>query len=322
MVATRRRGLLLAGGTLLLARIARAEPAKVRRVGVLTGTPESFFLAGRFEQSLRKVSSAENLQVLYRYHTVDEASTLRARAELLKEGAEVLVLVGLGVSEDRLASIADPVACVALFFDDPVTEGRTVMSLARPGGNLTGVMAQVGREFPKFMETVRAAFPKLKRLGLLSAGEPVNVSDEERDAAARFAIELVPMHVAPGRHPRDVLVSPARPQVDATWVALSPEWSIPEVTAALSDARMPAISDVLEFVEDGGLMAFGTGVARQEVFAQLARQVDRILRGTRPGDIPIEFPASPGLAINLRTARRLGYVMPPAIQMKVSRLID
>ena len=60
MVATRRRGLLLAGGTLLLARIARAEPAKVRRVGVLTGTPESFFLAGRFEQSLRKVSNGRS----------------------------------------------------------------------------------------------------------------------------------------------------------------------------------------------------------------------------------------------------------------------
>ena len=321
MVAITRRQLLLGGGALLMALPAHAGPAKARRVGVLTGNPESFFRAGRFEESLRKLNWTQDLEVLYRFNIDGEAATMRAREEFLKQDVEVLLVIGIGIPESRLPSFAESVPCVALLFADPVAE-KAVASLARPGGNLTGVMAQVGWELPKFIETVREAFPKLKRLGVLYLGNNGWQQTEERALAARFGIELVPMPVASRQPLKEVLASPNRRKVDAVWVFLDPEWFIPDVAAALRDARLPAISDVVEFAEAGGLMAFGTGVARTEVFAQLARQVDKILRGARAGDIPIEFPVRLGLAVNLSTAKLLGYVMPPSIQVKATRLID
>jgi putative ABC transport system substrate-binding protein len=328
MTSFRRRQVLLAAGSQLLVALAvnaQRIPAK-RRVGVLTGTNEAFFARSRraFEAALGTFGwiPGTDVEINYRYSVGDETAGYSALTELLAAKVEVLVAAG-AIPHATLRAVAPSVPVVALFSGDPVARGFAV-SMARPGGNMTGVATtEFSDEVPKMMELLREAFPRMRRLGVLANGELSAGWRDERAAAARFGIELVPLEARHAHEVETAVAELARRKVDAIWVLFDPSWPpISEVARMLRVARMPAISDVVEFVEAGGLMAFGEGVEMVEVFRQLARFVDRILRGAAPGQLPIENPPSPRLALNARTARELGYVIPPGVQLRTDRLVD
>ncbi len=292
---------------------------------MLTGTNEEFFGPSRvaFEAALRKLgwSPGNGVSITYRYSSGDNTVAYRALAELLSAQMEVLVAAG-AISLPTLRSMVTSLPVVALFDGDPVASGFAT-SMSRPGGNLTGVASmEADQELPKMMQTLREAFPRMQRLGVLYQGAHGTQWRQERAAAGRFGIELVMAQAAGARDVDAAIASLVRQKADAIWVALHPSWSIPAVALTLQRSRIPAISDVAEFAEAGGLMAFGVGVAMVQVFEQLARFVDKILRGAKPGLLPIESPGSPKLVINARTANAIGYVIPPAILMRTDRLID
>lgn len=323
----RRQMLLAAGAQLLIPLAAQAQPVSAkRRIGLLTGTHEAFFARSRrgFESALGKFGwvPGQNVEVAYRYSVGNETAAYAALTELLAARMEVLVAAG-ALPLATLRAIAPSVPVVALFEIDPVAHGLAV-SMSQPGGNMTGVVPlDSAEEVPKMMEMLREAFPRMRRLGFLYQGEHAGGWRHERAAAARFGIEFLPQEARTARDVEGAIAELARQKADVVWVLFDPSWpAIPEVARMLRTARMPAISDVVEFVEAGGLMAFGVGIAMVEVFQQLARFVDRILRGAAPGQLPIESATSPRLAINARTARELGYNIPAGVLLRTDRLVE
>ena len=335
----RRRKLFALGSAVVLAQRLTAVPAllltpftvlgqskePLRQVGVLTGSNESFFAPTRaaFESALTKYGwqSGKNVSILYRHTSGDRQAAYQALSSLLAARVDVLVVAGAMLDHELRAQVkSTPV--VMIFGGDPVAKGLA-MAMSRPGGNFTGVafFESPAGDTPKLLETLRDAFPKLRRLGVLCQGDDVGDRREIHNLAKSLGIELVygciANHNGIDRALRELVLN----KVEAVWVILHPTWSIKEVVLKINNARLASISDVGEFAKAGGLIAFA-GADTAEVFQQFARMVDRILRGTNAGELPIESPPPPKLVINASTARALGYQFPSTLLLRADRVIE
>jgi putative ABC transport system substrate-binding protein len=206
---------------------------------------------------------------------------------------------------------------------DPVANGL-VDNPARPGGNVTGLSSQSGDTVGKRVELLREVVPGLRRLGILgNIGNPFNALEieEVKEAARSLRLEAVAADI---RRAEDI--APAfdmlRGRADGLFVtadALVFNNRIRINTMALA-ARLPTMYVFPEYVEAGGLMAYGVKLADQ--FRRAADYVDKILRGTKPGDIPVEQPTKFDLAINLTTAKALGVEVPPTLLARADEVIE
>src|SRR5262249_47486800 len=207
--------------------------------------------------------------------------------------------------------------------NDPVGTGL-VASLARPGGNVTGLSNQMADTAAKRLELVREVVPGLRRLAILgNVGNPGAVLDtREAQAAARaFALEVVTLEI---RRAEDIgpAFEGAKGRADALYVAADPLANSNRVrinTLALA-ARLPTMQGVREYVEAGGLMSYGPNIA--DGYRRAADYVDKILRGAKPGDIPVEQPTKFDLVINLTTAKALGLTIPESFLLRVDEVIE
>ncbi len=314
----RRRFALLAAAS-LLSGIAVGETSK-RRVGFLTGWNERFFESSRlaFEDQLEQLGwPAARLEVAYACSVGTSVEREPALSKMLAGRPDVLVVAG-GVYEDLLLPLKAP-PIVVLVFGDPVQQGLAA-SMSRPGGNITGLVAPEVDENGKLFETVRVAFPRAKRIGILHNVEFVSSFEYERKLAAAVGLEVLPVPARAG-NVRPAVQSLVRQKVDAVWASLDAAMSIPEVAQALLDAKLPSFSDVAQYAEAGGLFAYGSGVGMQDACRQLARFVDKILRGAAPASLPFENTAGPQLVLNARTASRLGYRASPEMLLRAQRVI-
>lgn len=323
----RRQFLIGVAGLFAAAKDVLAQrPGRQRRIGVLSGGTEKVFERSRkaFESALIRSGweSGRNLSILYRYAPggTEPASAL---AELMAIQIELLMVVG-GASNRFVQSTVTSVPVVTIFDSDPVADGFA-KALSRPGGNMTGIAYPAGDQWdmPKQMELCREAFPTLRRLGVLSASD----SSAWRAASAvakHLGMDLIVEQATKARAIGDALNTLTKMKAEAVWVDLSPDWgwSAAEIAQWLTNARLPSISDVMEFAESGGLMAYGVGVRLAEVMQQLARYVDKILRGSKAEDLPIESPPNAKLVLNVRTARAIGYKVPSTILLRADRVIE
>lgn len=291
-----------------------------RRVGFLTGWNEKFFASSRqaFEEQLAQLGwPSAKLDVSYACGVGTVLEREPALSQMLARHLDVLVVAG-GVYEDLLLPLKAP-PIVAVVWGDPVQQGLAA-SLSRPGGNITGLVSPEVDENGKLFETVRVAFPRAKRIGILHNADFVSAFEIERKLAAAFGLEVIPVPARAGEV-RLAAQELVRQKVDAVWAALDAGMSIPEVAQALLEARLPSFSDVAQYAEAGGLFAYGSGVGMQDACRHLARFVDRILRGAKPESLPFENTPGPQLVLNTSTASRLGYKAPPEILIRAQRLI-
>jgi putative ABC transport system substrate-binding protein len=204
---------------------------------------------------------------------------------------------------------------------DPVGTGL-VASLARPGGNITGVSYLVTDLSGKRLELLKEALPKVSRVGLLShfAGNPVELR-ETQDAARTLGVEVKILEV---RDPKDferAFEAGKTARIGAISVLASPIFyahrrSIVNLAAKY---RLPASYNQSEFVEVGGLMSYGPPF--RDLFRRTAVYVDKILKGSKPADLPVEQPTKFELVINLQTAKRIGLTIPPNVLVRADRVI-
>ena len=198
--------------------------------------------------------------------------------------------------------------------DDPVGTGL-VASLARPGGNVTGLSNQFPDLAGKRLELLREVVPGLRRLAILSdVGNPGAVLDmREFEAAVRmFGLEALTFEI---RRAEDIApgFEALKGRADALYVAADPLVNTNRVrinTLALA-ARLPTMHGTRDYVEAGGLMSYGPNIPDQ--YRRAADYVDKILRGAKPGDLPVEQPTKFDLIINLTTAKALGLEIPPSL---------
>ncbi len=203
---------------------------------------------------------------------------------------------------------------------DPVEAG-IVVSLAGPGGNITGLTDLASKLHPKRLELLREAFPRISRVAILWPPEH-NRGKKELEAVAQalgIQIQSVVVSGSKGVESAFSAISRERPDgliVATTALIIRRRARIIEFTAK---RRLPTIYAQQQFVDAGGLMSYGVNV--RDLFRRLATYVDRILKGTKPGDLPVEQPTKFELIINLKTAKQIGVTIPPEVIFRANKVI-
>lgn len=210
---------------------------------------------------------------------------------------------------------------------DPVLEGF-VKSLGRPGGNVTGVVNQGQDLIPKHFELVRDLVPRARRIGFLINPSPELRSRTEsfiaaaRTAAAQLKFDLDLVRAANRADLEALRTSIASVRLDTLIVALDPVFfSLRNILIETSARhRLPAVYPLPSYSEDGGLLSYGFNLS--DGFKRAASFVDRILKGAKPGDLPVERPLKFELLVNLITARALSLAIPQSVLLRADRVID
>jgi putative ABC transport system substrate-binding protein len=242
-------------------------------------------------------------------------------AEFARLKVDVIVTTGDAAPALKQATAIIPI--VFVLSNDPIG-GGLVSNLARPGGNVTGLSVQATDLAGKRLELLREVVPRLRRLAILAdVGYPDAVLEMGNvEAAARtLGLEVTPLKI---RRAEDVVPAFAalKTQADALYVvgnALTTANRTRIITLALG-ARLPTIFSTRDHVQAGGLMSYGANYPAQ--FNRAAELVDKILRGTKPGDIPVEQPTKFDLVVNLTTAKALGLTIPAALLARADEVIE
>ena len=302
------------------------EPAKLPIIGLLgssTALIESQRVAA-FVQRLHQLGWIENRNVVIEYRWAEGRQERFAEiaAEFVQLKVDLIVAATTpAVMAAKQATSLIPIVIATA--DDPVGTGL-VASLARPGGNVTGLSNQISDTSPKRLELLREVVPGLRRLAILfNVGNPGAVLDiREFEAAVRmFGLEALTFEI---RRAEDIApgFEALKGRADALYVGADPLVNTNRVrinTLALA-ARLPTMHGVRDYVEAGGLMSYGPNVPDQ--YRRAADYVDKILRGAKPGDLPVEQPTKFDLIINLTTAKALGLTIPPSVLARADEVIE
>jgi ABC-type uncharacterized transport system substrate-binding protein len=305
---------------------AEAQPAKVPRVGLLgVGSADQSPFFDALRQGLRERGWTEGQNIAFEDRTtVGQYGRLPdVAAELVRLKVDVIVTTGTTAAlAARKATGTIPIVMTA--GSDPVETGL-VASLARPGGNVTG-MTNMGRELvAKRLELLKETLPRISRIAVLWNAESRTERFALRDAeaAARsLGFQVWPAEV---RRPEDLekaFASMARERAEAIAPASSNMFRAHRgrIAELATRHRLPSIFDAMVYVEAGGLMSYGPDA--KAIFWRLATYVDRILKGAKPGDLPIEQPSKFELAINLKTAKTLGLTIPSSVLLRADQVIQ
>jgi putative ABC transport system substrate-binding protein len=321
-----RRGLIALAALLVLAASlkAAAQPAPtVRRIGLLsngTATTTSPQL-NAFRRGLHERGWVEGQTVAIEYRwaegNADRIPTLFA--DLVRARVDVIVLSGSpALRTARAATTTIPVAFLLLA--DPVSAGF-VSSLARPGGNMTGVASEFEELITKQLQLLREALPRASRVALLYQAQIVTgVLPAAEAAAAKLGFTTRALKVADASE-LETVVRSARGE-GVLLVFPSPFFNTHrhQLIELAARYRLPAIYEFKNYVDDGGLMSYGPSI--NEMYRELAGYVDLILKGAKPGELPIRRPTTFELAINLKAAAALGLTLPPSLRARADHVIQ
>jgi ABC-type uncharacterized transport system substrate-binding protein len=326
----RRRFLLtsLAGAVAAPLAAGAQQAGKVWRIGLLSSGSHSAALARlqAFKQGLREFGYVEgqNLAIEYRWAEGREDRLSAFAADLVRLRVDVIVTQGsLATLAARRAATTTPI--VFAVAGDPV-RGGLVASLARPGGNVTGLAVMGAEITPKGLALLREAAPGVTRVAALwNPGNPSSAPElrETEKAARTLGVQLQAVE-ARDAHGLDVAFALMTRERAGALVVLSDSMLFgqrAQIANLAAKNRLPAIAWTPEFIGDGGLlMVYGPNVP--EMYRRAATYVDRILKGARPADLPIEQPTKFELIINLKTAKALGLTIPPSLLLRADQVIE
>ena len=322
----RRDFVTLLGGTAAawpLAAFAQ-QPAKPPTIGFLGADASAFApWAAAFVAGLRDLGWIEGRTIVIEYRWSEGRPERYAEiaAEFVRLKVDVIVTVGTAVPLVKQATSTIPIVFAVAI--DPVGAGL-VASLAKPGGNVTGLSIQANELAGKRLELLREVMPQLRRLAILFNADntqPVLEMGETQAEARRLGVEVAIRAI---RRAEDI--APAfkdlRAQADAVYVTVDQliVANRTRIIAAALNERLPTIFSTRDFVKAGGLMSYGPNYSN--LFRHSADYVDKILRGTKPGDIPVEQPTKFELVINLTTAKALGLTMPGPLLLRADEVIE
>jgi len=318
---------VIAGGLLAapLGAEAQQSPGKSARIGLLGDVPS--FLDQPFRQGLRELGYIEGQNIVIE-HRAPEWKYERLpglAAELVRLQVDIIVAASPAATK-AAKQATSRIPIVFTVSGDPVADGF-VASLARPGGNLTG-LATIGPELVgKQLEMLKAVAPNVSRVAVLQ--NPVTHRDTHRgmlrqaEGAARgLGVQILILDARTPSEIETAFATMSTQRVDGILVlrdAMFREQRA-QVTTLAAKKRLPAVYGLREEAEAGGLMAYGASVP--ELYRRAATYVDKILKGAKPGDLPVEQPTKFELVINLKTARALGLTIPPSLLQRADQVIE
>jgi ABC-type uncharacterized transport system substrate-binding protein len=300
------------------------QPGKLPTVGFLGSNASAWSpWTAAFVRRLRELGWIEGrtIAIEYRWSEGRPERNAEIAAEFVRLKVDVILANMMALP--TLMQATEVIPIVFATGTDPVG-GGLVASFARPGGNVTGLSMQSSDLASKRLELLREVLPRLRRLAIIgNVGNPQAVLEmgEVQAAARPLGIEVAPLEI---RRAEDI--APAfealKAQADALYVtgdALVNANRTRIMTLSLT-ARLPTIFNARSFIEAGGLMSYGPNFSDQ--FRRTAELVDKILRGTKPGDIPVEQPSRFELVINLTTAKGLGLTIPESFLLRADEVIE
>jgi ABC-type uncharacterized transport system substrate-binding protein len=311
-------------GALMLAPAVGAQPAgKVPRIGVLLNTSATRNLAD-LQQGLRELGYVEGrtvgLEIRSAQGKLDRLPDL-AR-ELVRRNVDVIVTSGPpAVAAARAATSMIPIVMGRM--DDVEVHGL-VTNLAHPGGNITGLSFQTGELASKWIDLLREAVPRLARLAVLwDATGTARQRKTAEDAARALGLDVQILEFRGPAGLDEVFATARAARAEALAVLASPALTSQEVRLAQLSARnrLPAIYYSRGFAQAGGFMSYGPDLSDFS-WRRAASFVDKILKGAKPGELPIEQPTRFELVINLKTAKLLGLTIPPSLRVRADQVVE
>jgi putative ABC transport system substrate-binding protein len=302
------------------------QSAKVPRIGYLTPSVSSNpARTEAFRQGLRDLGYVEgkNIAIEWRANKGKLDRNAALAAELVRLEVEVIVAIGgEEIRAARAATAAIPIVMVQ--GGDPVKSGF-VASLARPGGNITGLALLRPELSGKRLELVKEIVPKLSRVAVFASSFSADyalVSKEIEIAAAALGVRLQPLDILSPKDFETAFQDAAKGRADAVLFRvpspiLSPHRT--NVAALAAKSRLPVSYESAQEVEAGGLMSYG--VNANDLYRRAATYVDKILKGAKPGDLPVEQPKKFELVLNLKAAKQIGLTIPPNVLVRADRVI-
>ena len=303
------------------------QPKKVPRIGYLTGSAslsDSPSWHKAFRQGLRELGYIEGKNVAIEWRSGAENGDRGPvfAGELVRLKVDVIVTTGSGAT--RAAKQATATIPIVMAQDpDPVGNGF-IDSLARPGGNITG-LSNLGPELGgKRLELLKEVIPRLTRVAVFGtstfSGNAQILKETER-AAGALKVQLQYIDVLDSRDIETAFEAANKGHAEAILVVAGPVLTSQrrQLAQLAVKSRLPAIYYAPEFVEDGGLMTYGPN--RADLYRRAATYVDKILKGAKPADLPVEQPTKFELIINLKTAKQIGLTIPPNVLARADRVI-
>jgi len=302
------------------------QPKKLPRIGFLSAASSSAISARveAFRQGLRELGYVEGKNIFIEWRFAEGKSDRLASlaAELVRLKVDVIVAEApTSTRSAKQATVTIPI--VMMFDDDPVGSGF-VASLARPGGNITGLSTLSPEISGKQLELLKEIVPKLSRVGVLGDVTRPGIPQALREinvAADAFRVQVQYLEVRGSKDIEIAFRAASKQRDDAVLVLGSPVLTSQrkEVVELAVKSRLPAIYARREAVEDGGLMSYGVSIA--DLSRRTATYVDEILKGAKPADLAVEQPKNFELIINLKAAKQIGLTIPPNVLARADRVI-
>jgi putative ABC transport system substrate-binding protein len=303
------------------------QPKKVPRIGFLGAASPATLPAGleAFRQGLRDLGYVEgkNIALEFRWAEGKRDPLPGLAAELVRLKVDVLVSGGGSSATRALKQATNTIPIVMTAGSDPVAAGF-VASLARPGGNITGPTLGGLELSGKRLELLKEAVPKLSRVAVLGNpdGATYGPQMKEMEVAARaLGLQLQPVELRESSDLENVFSAITRGGAGALIGLNSPEFAFHRrrIAELAVKSRLPAVYVDSEFVNDGGLMSYAPD--RSDLFRSAATYVDKILKGRKPADLPVEQPIKFELVINLKAAKQIGLTIPPNVLARADKVI-
>lgn len=309
------------------ASMATAQEKRVRKIGVLAATrPEfaaPFVEVGRVALRDRGWVEGRDVTIEYRYAAGKLEQLPGLAAELVALNVDVIVAFG-DITVQAAKEATRKVPIVAISVSDPVGSGF-VSSLARPGGNITGVASQIPELNAKMLSILKEIVPRASRVAVL--WNPISLGGvlgfkEIQKASRELGVTVNSLELRKVEDLEKGFAALTAERADAMVVLTDPITfnRRAQVIEFAAKQRLPGIYEVREFVDEGGLIAYGPSLA--SMVRRAVSYVDKILRGARPGDLPVEQPTTFELAVNLRTARALGLTIPQAVLFRADFVLQ
>jgi putative ABC transport system substrate-binding protein len=312
--------------TVYLTRAEAQQPGKLPRIGFLS-TLSFSAMADRietFRQGLRELGYVEgkNIVIEWRYADDRPDRVSELAAELVRLKVDIIVTGGNSATQ-AAKKATNSIPIVMTRASDPITSGF-VVSLARPGGIITGLSTLSPEINGKRLELLRETVPKLSRVAVLGTSTSPGNAQELREVevtAGALRVKLQYLDVLTGKDIEPAFRAAKKGGAEAVLIMLGALGTAQrkEAAALALNIRLPVIYESARSVDAGGLMAYG--VSSLDLDRRAATYVDKILKGAKPADLPVEQPTKFELVINLKTAKQIGLIVPPNVLARADRVI-
>ena len=299
------------------------QPKKIPRLGVLFIGSRNQPHLDAFKQGLRERGYVEqkNIVLEYRYAEGNNDRLRQLAAELVRDKVDVIVTTA---SVSALAARAVTKTIPIVMTSGNPLESGLAASLAKPGGNVTGLTVLSADLSGKRVELLTETFPKTTRIAALQSPQDFEAGagyKETQEAAKAFSLRLHPVEVQSANDFEPAFVQMNKTRETALLVILSPmiTFNSRRIVELALKYRLPGMYPTKQFAEEGGLMAYGPLIP--DLYRRAATYVDKILKGAKPGELPVEQPTKFELVINLQTAKHIGVTIPPSVLTRADRVI-